>query len=67
MALLADLQKRMDSLEDFKNITVRILQYLPEVISSEEETQNYIIIKSRSGNSEKYSRPYNKNLYINNP
>jgi len=57
----------MDSLEDFKNITVRILQYLPEVISFVEETQNYKIIKSISGNSEKYSRPYNKKLYINNP
>ena len=66
MALLNDLQSSMNSLEKYKFITARVLQYLPEVISSKCRDKSYIIIKSVSGNTEKYARPYNENLFIDN-
>ena len=66
MALLDDLQSSINSLEEYKFITERILQYLPEVISSKCRDKGYIIIKSVAGSTEKYARPYNESLFIDN-
>ncbi len=58
MALLDDLQKSIVSLDDFKNITSRILAYIPEVISSKKSHKDYIIIESMTGTTQKFARPY---------
>ena len=65
MALLEDIQSPLNSLDSFKQITSRILNYIPEVVTSQAEDKNYIIIESKQGNSQKFARPYNKNLFIN--
>lgn len=64
MALIDDLQKNITSLEEFNNLTVRILTYLPEVISTEREARGYVIIESQTGSTKKYARPFNTNLFI---
>jgi hypothetical protein len=67
MALLDDLQKTINTLEEFKMITFRVLNYIPEVISSTKEDKGYIIIESLQGTSQKYARPYNSLLFISDP
>lgn len=63
MALIDDLQKKIESLDDFKAITARILIYIPEVISSTKEDRGYVIIESTSGGTQKFTRPYNLDLF----
>jgi len=67
MALIDDLQKKIESLDDFKAITSRILIYIPEVISSMREDRGYVIIESTSGGTQKFTRPYNSELFIKDP
>ena len=67
MALVDDLQKKIMSLDDFKEITTRILIYIPEVISSIKEDRGYVIIESTSGGTQKFTRPYNSELFIKDP
>ena len=64
MALIDDLQKSITSLDDFNALTVRILNYLPEVISATKEARGYTIIESLTGQTQQFSRPYNSNLFI---
>lgn len=64
MALINDLQKSILSLDDFCILTKRILNYIPEVISTTKETKGYVIIESLTGSTKKYTRPYNSCLFI---
>lgn len=64
MALIDDLQNSIKSLEEFKSITLRILGYIPEVISNKTQDRDYIIIQSNIGSTKKFARPYNSILYI---
>jgi len=66
MSLIDDLQKRILSLDEFYDLTIRILNYLPEVISTTKEVRGYTIIESLIGNTQKFGRPYNSNLFIFN-
>lgn len=67
MSLLEDLQHTIDSLTDFKVITKRILNYIPEVTSITKEDKGYVIIHSIQASSKKYARPYRKKLFISSP
>lgn len=64
MALIDDLQNSIKSLDDFKSITIRILSYIPEVISEKKYDRDYVIIQSNIGTSKKFARPYNSILFI---
>lgn len=64
MALIDDLQNSIKSLDEFKSITIRILGYIPEVISNKTQDRDYIIIQSNIGSTKKFARPYNSILYI---
>ena len=59
-----DLQVTKVSLDEFKDITVRILNYLPNVLSNFEEKRNYRIYSSKIAGTEKFIRPINKTLFI---
>ncbi len=59
-----DLQTVKHDLEDFGNITKRILQYLPNVLSHFEEKNDYRIYSSEIAGTVKYIRPINKTLFI---
>jgi len=59
-----DLQTTKCDLEEFGKITRRVLQYLPNVVSSFEEKNNYRIYSSTIAGTKKYIRPINKTLFI---
>ncbi len=62
-----DLQKVKRDISEFGEITQRVLNYLPNVISNSEEKNGYIIYSSQIAGTTKYIRPINKELYIVNP
>lgn len=39
-SLIADLQEKKNSLVEFENITIRVLEYLPNVLSDELKEKN---------------------------
>lgn len=61
-----DLQDPKGSLIEFAEITRRVLQYLPNVLSSSEEKNNYVIYSSQIAGTTKYIRPINKKLFLSN-
>jgi len=63
-SLSEDLQSQKNSLQEFSNLTIRLLSYLPEVITDTKEKSGYIVSSSLSGGTIKYIRPINKTLFI---
>ena len=61
-----DLQKVKRSLVEFGEITERVLQYLPNVLSNSEIKNDYLIFSSEIAGTTKYIRPINKNLFLSN-
>jgi len=66
-SLIQDLQLKKRDLEEFKEIALRVLNYLPAVLSGSEEKGNYIIHFSNIAGTKKFARPINKSLFINIP
>ena len=62
-----DLQIAKNSLEDFKQITERIINYIPEMITEHVEYGDYIICSSTTAGTRKVIRPYRKDLFIREP
>jgi len=63
--LIDDLQEKKNSLYDFENIALRVLEYLPNVLSEKPiEKNGYNIHFSHSAGTTKYIRPINKRLFI---
>jgi hypothetical protein len=62
-----DLQKTKKNLDEFGDVALRVLQYLPNILSSSEEKNDYIIYASQIAGTTKYIRPINKNLFFYNP
>lgn len=67
VSLEQDLQKVKQSIEQFGEITHRVLQYLPIVISKSEVKNDYIIHSSQIAGTTKYVRPINKELFLKKP
>lgn len=61
-----DLQKKKESLEEFRDLTKRVLQYIPNIISKTEVKGAYQISSSTIAGTLKYIRPINKDLFIAN-
>lgn len=59
-----DLQKPKDNLEDFADITRRILNHLSNVLSDHKVKNNYSIYNSVIADNVKYLRPINKDLIL---
>jgi len=62
-----DLQTQKQNIEQFSDITLRVLQYLPNVLSKAEIKNNYTIFSSEIAGNKKFIRPINNNLFIKNP
>lgn len=62
-----DLQSKKLVLNDFKILTKRILDYLPNVISGYEVKNDYIIYYSSIAGSIKFLRPINTKLFVSSP
>lgn len=59
-----DLQKQKHSLDEFRDITIRVLDYIPNVLSNTEEKGDYVIHSSTIAGNIKYLRPINKRIFI---
>ncbi|HNX00948.1 MAG TPA: hypothetical protein PLE74_11810 [Candidatus Cloacimonadota bacterium] len=59
------IKKRINTLVDFRDITLRILSVLPEEISTSSRKKDYVIHVSSNANTTKYIRPVNEKLFIN--
>ncbi len=67
LPLEKDLQQKKASLQEFSQIALRVLQYLPNVLSKVEEKGDYQIFSSYMAGTTKYVRPINKNIFISDP
>ncbi|MEM8893140.1 MAG: hypothetical protein AAGC88_01100 [Bacteroidota bacterium] len=64
MSLDTELQRKKTRLFEFVDLTKRILNYLPEVISSSKDKGDYTIFLSQQAGTIKFVRPINKTLFI---
>src|SRR3972149_9960589 len=64
MSLAEDVQITKTDLNEFRNITHRILEYLPNVINEEEYHQNYKLCSSNIAGTRKQIRPFNSDLFL---
>lgn len=59
-----DLQEQKNSIHDFEELTIRVLGYLPNVLSNYNEKSGYKIHSSLIAGTTKYIRPINQRLFI---
>jgi hypothetical protein len=64
LALNKDLQEQKIKLSDFEDLTIRVLEYLPNVLSDRNEKNGYNIHSSQIAGTTKYIRPINQRLFI---
>jgi hypothetical protein len=62
--LQEDLQSAKQSLDEFSDVTKRVLGYLPNVVSKKVEIKNYTILSSVVAGTSKFARPINKELFV---
>ena len=67
LPLPEDLQKSKNSIEEFENITLRVLEYIPNVLNDFKEKNGYKIHSSLIAGTTKYIRPINQRLFIYSP
>ena len=59
-----DLQLQKNSLQEFKEITLRVLEYFPNIITNYSEKNGYRIHTSVIAGTTKFLRPINQRLFI---
>lgn len=64
MTLDQDLQKVKQNIDQFGDITIRVLHHLPNVLNSSEIKGNYKISTSQIAGTTKYIRPINQSLFL---
>ncbi len=64
MSLAEDLQIQKNNLNEFRDITIRILEYLPNVINEEKEHRGYKLCSSNIAGVRKHIRPFNNDLFL---
>jgi len=63
-SLSEDLQKPKNNIEGFKEITQRVLNYIPDVLNEESEFSGYIICSSNIAGTRKSIRPFRNDLFL---
>ncbi len=66
-SLSLDLQQNKNSLNEFCDLTKRILNYLPAVLTEHKDKHHFRIFSSQSAGTLKYIRPINVDLFIFDP
>lgn len=67
-SLINDLQEKKNTFAEFENLTVPILEYLPNVLSEDVKEKNgYNIHFSQNAGTLKFIRPINQRLFIYSP
>jgi hypothetical protein len=64
--LQKDLQMPKKSLDEFFEVTKRVLGHLPDIVSEKATDRNYSILSSVMAGTSKFARPINNNLFIFN-
>ena len=67
MALDADLQEKKNSLPEFIDITLSVLNFLPNVITNQKDKGDYRIHVSEQAGVKKFIRPINNGLFVSIP
>lgn len=62
-----DLQEQKNSIQEFEKITIRVLDYLPNVLGEYKEKNGYRIHSSLIKGTTTYIRPINQRLFIYSP
>jgi len=66
-SLIQDLKTTQSTLDGFFDVTLRVLNYLPSVVTEARETRGYRILVSTHAGTEKYTRPIRLSLFIFDP
>ncbi len=66
-SLAEELQTPLPSLNIAIDLSIKVIEFLPKLISSEAEKRGYKIYVSRTGGTTKYVRPININLFYFSP
>lgn len=61
-----ELQKPKQSITEFKELTIRLIQHLPNVVTEKHIKGDYLIQVSNIAGNIKYLRPFNQKLIIKN-
>lgn len=64
LSLTQNLQQSKVTLEEFKDIAIRVLEYMPAVIDNEVEYRDYLLCSSTIAGSTKHIRPFKKDLFL---
>lgn len=64
LSLSEDLQKSKNDLKQFREITTRVLNYIPDVLNEETEFHGYQICSSNIAGTRKSIRPFRNDLFI---
>lgn len=67
MPLVDDIQTHIRDLDSFHDLTVRVLNYIPEVATVLFRNRGYTVLSTKTGSSERIARPYNETLFISDP
>lgn len=62
--LVKDLQTHKSELNEFAQLTQRVLSHIENVITGHNETKGFFIYSSSSAGVTKYTRPINRNLFF---
>lgn len=65
-SLSEDLQLPKNSLEEFRDITTRVLNYIPDVLDEQVQYNDYTICSSNIAGTRKSIRPFRNELFISN-
>jgi hypothetical protein len=65
-SLSEDLQKTKSDIRQFRDITARVLNYIPDVLNEETEYHDYQICSSNIAGTRKSIRPFRNDLFIRN-
>jgi len=63
-SLSEDLQKTKSDIKEFRDITTRVLNYIPDVLNEESEFSGYKICSSNIAGTRKSVRPFRNDLFI---
>lgn len=64
-SLKDELQKKLTTFDEFKSLTIKVLDYLPAVVSNANIHGDYTLTSSTIAGTTKWIRPYSTALYLN--
>ena len=63
-SLIEELKLPKRNIQEFHDLTIRVLNYIPEMISTQTDERGYILYTSQTAGTLKYIRPIRAGLFI---